>query len=313
MLALSVAGAVPQAQAADGEVGDGGEQAGLHQGGVEDAHAAGVFAIAILDEAAEAEAIEEHIGLGDGELAAIALLLAAPDHAGEAAGGAAVEPGGFQRASDGGVAALFFAPGHVVDEEHDVASFLEHQHIEDVEHLSGKKFGFARGLEGAEAEEGIEALAEAEIDEGGLQIVGEGVQRLGGGVDGVALDHHPYQLGVAGLLAALQGDGFAYHGVSDVRGEGVDDGAGAALGMVDLLPEGHAAQAGERGFVEVGPGQGFGVVVLVAVKEMLAEKLFVFVRPGGDGHFLAFLRRGRSLRAVRVRNGTVVGRRSLGS
>ena len=60
--------------------------------------------------------------------------------------------------------------GHPVDEEDDVARLLVHQPLEDREHGIRQEARFARDLEHAEAQEGIDALAIAEILERGFDV-----------------------------------------------------------------------------------------------------------------------------------------------
>ena len=64
----------------------------------------------------------------------------------------------------------FLAPGHIVDEENDMPRLLVHQHVKDLEHRFRQEFRLPCGFEGAESKERVEALAEAEIDEGLLDI-----------------------------------------------------------------------------------------------------------------------------------------------
>src|SRR6185312_13221606 len=96
----------------------------------------------------------------------------------------------------------------------------------------------ARDLEDAEAQEAVDAFAVAEIDEGGLGVGIERLERLLDGVDAVTPDHHAQERRMARLLAALQSDRRPHDGILDPPREGLDDGAGAPLGMQHLLPEG---------------------------------------------------------------------------
>jgi hypothetical protein len=159
---------------------------------------------------------------------------------------------------------------HPVDEEDDMARLLIHQHVEDLEHRFRKEAGLARDLEDAEAEEGIEAFAIAEIDEGCLDVVGQGLQRRLGDIDAVALDHHLQQPGMARLLQALQRDRLMHQRIVNGLGKGVDDRAGPPLGMEHLLPEGHRSQPLQRRPLQLRPGQPVGLVQLVAGDELPA-------------------------------------------
>jgi len=131
----------------------------------------------------------------------------------------------------------------------------------------------ARDLEHAEAEEGIDAFAEAEILERGGDIGRQRIERVFLHVDTVALDHHADEIGVARLLETLQCDRFLQHRIFDGLGELLDDQTGAQLGVQHLLPKWHCAQTAERGLVELGPRQFVGFVVLVRRLEMLTEEI----------------------------------------
>ena len=80
---------------------------------------------------------------------------------------------------------------------------------------------------------------------------------------------------MSGLLDALKRDGLADERVLHVGRERLDDGAGATLGVVDLLPERYALEARVLLGGEVGPGQRRRVEVDVAVDELPAEQFLV--------------------------------------
>jgi len=65
--------------------------------------------------------------------------------------------------------------------------------------------------------------------------------------------------------------------IFDGLGIGIDDGAGAALGPQDLLPEGNGPQPLESGAVQLGPGQSVRLVELMAGHELAAESLFMLL------------------------------------
>ena len=92
---------------------------------------------------------------------------------------------------------------------------------------------------------------------------------------------------MARFLHALQGDGLAHQGVRHHRRERGDDRAGAAFGVVHLLPERHRAQTGKLGGIKIRPRQGGGIVELVGLEELAAEQFLVRVGPDFDLHAAA--------------------------
>ena len=74
-------------------------------------------------------------------------------------------------------------------------------------------------------------------------------------VEPVAVDHEADEAGVALLLIALQIDGIAQERVVDRLGEGLDDGAGASLGVDRPLARTARRAAARVALVELGPRQ----------------------------------------------------------
>src|SRR5260221_10166196 len=201
------AAAAPQAQARQRDVGEAGQEARPQQPLVDDAHPPRILGVAILEKAAEGERLEEDARLGRREILAVIGLRALPgsaDHALERAriktqrGGGTTPP----RAP----APLHLTIGHPVDEKDDVPRLLAHQSIEDLEHRLRQEARLACDLEDAETEEGIHALAEAEILEGRFDVGRQRLDRLLPHLDAVAANHHADQLGVALFLETLEGD-----------------------------------------------------------------------------------------------------------
>ena len=87
--------------------------------------------------------------------------------------------------------------------------------------------------------------------------------------------------------APLQRDRLAHQRIGHLRSEGVDDRAGAALGVIHLLPERNAAQSRERGRIEIGPRQRRGIVEFVRLDELPAEQFLVGFRSSLDRHWHA--------------------------
>ena len=162
--------------------------------------------------------------------------------------------------------------------------FLVHQHVEDLEHALRQEFRLARGLEGAEAEKAVHAFTKSEIDERGLQVRREGLQRLLGRVETVAIDHDAEQLRMPRFLHALQRDGLTHQRILNHWRECRDDRSGATFGVVHLLPERHRAKPVKLCVVQVRPWQHRRIVQLVRLQELPAEQLLVGVGTNLDRH-----------------------------
>src|ERR1700733_5633945 len=162
---------IPGAQARPRHAGDRRQQTWLQQVRSKPAHAAPVLMVAVLDKLAETEAVKEHIGFGDRKIPAAVGVLATANHAEQTAKRTAVVTGGGQCAQRRRAeSALYLAPRHVVDEEDDMPGFLDHQHVEYLEHALRQEFRLPRRLEGTKAEKAVHAFTETKIDECGLQI-----------------------------------------------------------------------------------------------------------------------------------------------
>src|SRR5579883_282235 len=272
----------PQLHHGKGYAAERWKQARAQQVRIELAHAPRILGEAGADELAQAEAFEEDVGLGRREVLAVALG-AAPDGADHAVDGAPVIPGGGEGAQEGvAPSALRLAIGHPVDEEHDVPCLLIHQHVEEGEHGIRQEARLARDLEYAEAEKGVQALAEAKVDERRLDVVGQPVDRQLCSLDAIAVDHDSDQPAMARLLIALQVDRLAQKRIVDRARERLDDGAGAPLGVEHLLPERHRAHALELLVVKRGPGQLLGLEPPMGLDEITAEQRLVSL--GSDLH-----------------------------
>ena len=163
-----------------------------------------------------------------------------------------------------------------------VSSCISRSNISNI--ALGQEFRLARGLEGAEAEKAVHALAESEIDKRRLQVRREALQRLLRSLQSIAIDHHAQQLRMPRLLHALQRYGLSHKRVRHHGRERRDDRTGTALGMIDFLPERHGAQPPKLCVVEFRPRQRGGIVEFVRLQELTAEQLLVSLGSDFDFH-----------------------------
>ncbi len=149
-----------------------------------------------------AEPLQEAARLRGGEVAPVALAPSVPHEDGDAGADASpVVPGRGGSPQRRRAPTLSRLPvRHPVDEEDDVPQFLGHQHLQHGEQGIGQEAGAANDREQPEADERVDALPVAEVNEPLLGPAGQRAQ--GRRVDGdpVALHEHPDQPLVAVLL-----------------------------------------------------------------------------------------------------------------
>ena len=110
------------------------------------------------------------------------------------------------------------------------------------------------------------------------------------GVETVPLDHHADERRVPGLLLALQGKRVLQDRIGHGLGEGRHDRSGTALGVENLLPERHGAEAMQRGVIQNRPGQGLRIVFGVGLLEVPAKSIAMFLRSDFHGYALSLPR-----------------------
>ncbi len=168
--------------------------------------------------------------------------------------------------------------GHPVDEEDDVPRFLVHQGREDLQHFPGQKFRLPRDLEKAKSQEGIETFAEAKVLEARFDIGAEIFHGSFRRIEIVFVDHHADQIGMPRLLLALQSKRGLHNRIADGRSEGSNDRAGAPFGVKYLLPKGHGLESAQAIGIQHRPRQRLRIVLDVALREVRAERIAMFLR-----------------------------------
>src|ERR1700730_7095551 len=173
-------------------------------------------------------------------------------------------------------------PGHPVDKEEDVTTFLLHDRLECIDERGREKPRTLRQREQAKSEEAVDTLAVAGDHEGPLRIARPEVFRLRRRADAVGLDKIGQHLLVPSFFNAVELDRPLKQRIGDGLSVAQDAQARLALGLHRNVPDRQTDQSAARVGLERWPIYNRRLVGIVGVEQHAADSGFVRLAAGDN-------------------------------